>query len=60
MATPNFPVFSFRGWRKKKSELRTDAENRARDTIREEFQSLGPIKYVAQGSLLGGGKRTGH
>uniref|UniRef100_A0AC11C3K2 Solute carrier family 13 member 3 n=1 Tax=Ovis aries TaxID=9940 RepID=A0AC11C3K2_SHEEP len=36
-----------RGWRKKKSELRTDAENRARDTIREEFQSLGPIKFIS-------------
>lgn len=59
MATPNFPIFCFRGWRKKKSELRTDAEKRARDTIREEFQSLGPIKYVVQGSLLGVGRELG-
>ncbi|XP_042086159.1 Na(+)/dicarboxylate cotransporter 3 isoform X2 [Ovis aries] len=41
-----------RGWRKKKSELRTDAENRARDTIREEFQSLGPIKFAEQAVFI--------
>uniref|UniRef100_A0A8C6CM89 Solute carrier family 13 member 3 n=1 Tax=Moschus moschiferus TaxID=68415 RepID=A0A8C6CM89_MOSMO len=38
---------TLRGWRKKKSELRTDAEKRARDTIREEFQSLGPTKFIS-------------
>ncbi|XP_027414172.1 solute carrier family 13 member 3 isoform X2 [Bos indicus x Bos taurus] len=41
-----------RGWRKKKSELRTDAEKRARDTIREEFQSLGPIKFAEQAVFI--------
>ncbi|XP_043335089.1 solute carrier family 13 member 3 isoform X3 [Cervus elaphus] len=41
-----------RGWRKKKSELRTDAENRARDTIREEFQSLGPTKFAEQAVFI--------
>uniref|UniRef100_A0AC11ETL5 Solute carrier family 13 member 3 n=1 Tax=Ovis aries TaxID=9940 RepID=A0AC11ETL5_SHEEP len=43
---------TLRGWRKKKSELRTDAENRARDTIREEFQSLGPIKFAEQAVFI--------
>ncbi|XP_004687504.1 PREDICTED: solute carrier family 13 member 3 isoform X2 [Condylura cristata] len=37
---------SLRGWRKK-SELRSDAENRARAVIREEFQNLGPIKFLS-------------
>ncbi|XP_070328828.1 Na(+)/dicarboxylate cotransporter 3 isoform X3 [Odocoileus virginianus] len=43
---------TLRGWRKKKSELRTDAENRARDTIREEFQSLGPTNSQHRDSAL--------
>ncbi|XP_020742859.2 Na(+)/dicarboxylate cotransporter 3 isoform X2 [Odocoileus virginianus] len=43
---------TLRGWRKKKSELRTDAENRARDTIREEFQSLGPTKFAEQAVFI--------
>nr|XP_005897630.1 PREDICTED: solute carrier family 13 member 3 isoform X3 [Bos mutus] len=43
---------TLRGWRKKKSELRTDAEKRARDTIREEFQSLGPIKFAEQAVFI--------
>ncbi|XP_006881661.1 PREDICTED: solute carrier family 13 member 3 isoform X2 [Elephantulus edwardii] len=38
---------TLRGWRKKKSEIRTSAEDRARAMIREEFQSLGPIKYIS-------------
>uniref|UniRef100_A0A667FNB8 Solute carrier family 13 member 3 n=1 Tax=Lynx canadensis TaxID=61383 RepID=A0A667FNB8_LYNCA len=38
-----------RGWRrKKKSEIKTDAEDRARAVIREEFQNLGPIKFAEQ------------
>ncbi|XP_065778185.1 Na(+)/dicarboxylate cotransporter 3 isoform X2 [Muntiacus reevesi] len=43
---------TLRGCRKKKSELRTDAENRARDTIREEFQSLGPTKFAEQAVFI--------
>ncbi|XP_030165324.1 solute carrier family 13 member 3 isoform X4 [Lynx canadensis] len=40
---------SLRGWRrKKKSEIKTDAEDRARAVIREEFQNLGPIKFAEQ------------
>uniref|UniRef100_A0A667GQ10 Solute carrier family 13 member 3 n=1 Tax=Lynx canadensis TaxID=61383 RepID=A0A667GQ10_LYNCA len=39
---------SLRGWRrKKKSEIKTDAEDRARAVIREEFQNLGPIKFLS-------------
>ncbi|XP_059115750.1 Na(+)/dicarboxylate cotransporter 3 isoform X1 [Peromyscus eremicus] len=38
---------SWRGWRKKKSEIRADAEDNARAVIREEFQNLGPIKFVS-------------
>uniref|UniRef100_A0A8C8T3Q8 Solute carrier family 13 (sodium-dependent dicarboxylate transporter), member 3 n=1 Tax=Peromyscus maniculatus bairdii TaxID=230844 RepID=A0A8C8T3Q8_PERMB len=37
-----------RGWRKKKSEIRADAEDNARAVIREEFQNLGPIKFAEQ------------
>ncbi|XP_077622273.1 Na(+)/dicarboxylate cotransporter 3 isoform X2 [Crocuta crocuta] len=37
-----------RGWRKKKSGIKTDAENRARALIREEFENLGPIKFAEQ------------
>ncbi|XP_059263134.1 Na(+)/dicarboxylate cotransporter 3 isoform X3 [Mustela nigripes] len=37
-----------RGWRKKKSEIKSDAEDRARAVIREEFQNLGPIKFAEQ------------
>ncbi|XP_032694366.1 solute carrier family 13 member 3 [Lontra canadensis] len=37
---------TLRGWRKKKSEIKTDAEDRARAVIREEFQNLGPIKFA--------------
>ncbi|XP_039105317.1 solute carrier family 13 member 3 isoform X3 [Hyaena hyaena] len=39
---------TLRGWRKKKSGIKTDAENRARALIREEFENLGPIKFAEQ------------
>ncbi|KAM9589357.1 Na(+)/dicarboxylate cotransporter 3 isoform 1-T1 [Trichechus inunguis] len=39
---------TLRGWRKKKSEFRASAEDRARAVIREEFQNLGPIKFAEQ------------
>uniref|UniRef100_A0A671FIW9 Solute carrier family 13 member 3 n=1 Tax=Rhinolophus ferrumequinum TaxID=59479 RepID=A0A671FIW9_RHIFE len=38
---------TLRGWRKKKSEIRADAEERAGAVIREEFQNLGPIKFLS-------------
>uniref|UniRef100_A0A8C2M826 Solute carrier family 13 (sodium-dependent dicarboxylate transporter), member 3 n=1 Tax=Cricetulus griseus TaxID=10029 RepID=A0A8C2M826_CRIGR len=41
-----------RGWRKKKSEIRADAEDKARAVIREEFQSLGPIKFAEQAVFI--------
>ncbi|XP_058535547.1 Na(+)/dicarboxylate cotransporter 3 isoform X2 [Ochotona princeps] len=34
--------------RKKKSDIRADAEDKARAVIREEFQNLGPIKFAEQ------------
>ncbi|XP_035302428.1 solute carrier family 13 member 3 isoform X3 [Cricetulus griseus] len=43
---------SWRGWRKKKSEIRADAEDKARAVIREEFQSLGPIKFAEQAVFI--------
>lgn len=58
VATPNLLTFCFRGWRKKKSEISTDAEDRAEAVIREEFQNLGPIKCVARG-ILGAGRELG-
>ncbi|XP_005362938.1 solute carrier family 13 member 3 [Microtus ochrogaster] len=39
---------SWRAWRKKKSEIRAEAEDKARAVIREEFQNLGPIKFAEQ------------
>ncbi|KAM8920607.1 Na(+)/dicarboxylate cotransporter 3 isoform 2-T2 [Lycaon pictus] len=39
---------TLRGWRKKKSEIKSVAEDRARAVIREEFQNLGPIKFAEQ------------
>ncbi|XP_062058372.1 Na(+)/dicarboxylate cotransporter 3 isoform X2 [Lepus europaeus] len=39
---------SLRSWRKKKSDIRADAEDKARAVIREEFQNLGPIKFAEQ------------
>ncbi|KAM4841793.1 Na(+)/dicarboxylate cotransporter 3 isoform 3-T3 [Thomomys bottae] len=41
-----------RGWRKKKSELRADAENKARALIQEEFQNLGPTKFAEQAVFI--------
>uniref|UniRef100_A0A8C8ZA31 Solute carrier family 13 member 3 n=1 Tax=Prolemur simus TaxID=1328070 RepID=A0A8C8ZA31_PROSS len=38
---------SLRGWGKKKSKIRAEAEDRARAVIREEFQNLGPIKFLS-------------
>ncbi|XP_016793545.1 Na(+)/dicarboxylate cotransporter 3 isoform X3 [Pan troglodytes] len=43
---------SFRGWRKNKSEIRTNAEDRARAVIREEYQNLGPIKFAEQAVFI--------
>ncbi|KAM5220715.1 Na(+)/dicarboxylate cotransporter 3 isoform 2-T2 [Hipposideros larvatus] len=43
---------SFLGWRKKKSDIRADAEERARAVIREEFQNLGPIKFAEQAVFI--------
>ncbi|KAM9063289.1 solute carrier family 13 member 3 isoform X2 [Sarcophilus harrisii] len=39
---------NIRGWRTKKSEIRADAEARARAVIREDYQNLGPIKFAEQ------------
>ncbi|XP_009996981.1 PREDICTED: solute carrier family 13 member 3 isoform X1 [Chaetura pelagica] len=36
-----------RGWRKKKSNIRADAEARAREVIKEDYQKLGPIKFIS-------------
>lgn len=33
-----------RGWRTKKSNIRVDAEARAREVIKEDYQKLGPTK----------------
>uniref|UniRef100_A0A8C9PCS2 Solute carrier family 13 member 3 n=1 Tax=Spermophilus dauricus TaxID=99837 RepID=A0A8C9PCS2_SPEDA len=41
-----------RGWRKRKSKLRVDAEEKARAVIQEEFQNLGPIKFAEQAVLI--------
>uniref|UniRef100_A0ABK0LK63 Solute carrier family 13 member 3 n=1 Tax=Rattus norvegicus TaxID=10116 RepID=A0ABK0LK63_RAT len=38
---------SWRGWRKKNSKLRDVAEDKAKAVIQEEFQNLGPIKFVS-------------
>uniref|UniRef100_A0A8C9PEE8 Solute carrier family 13 member 3 n=1 Tax=Spermophilus dauricus TaxID=99837 RepID=A0A8C9PEE8_SPEDA len=43
---------SLRGWRKRKSKLRVDAEEKARAVIQEEFQNLGPIKFAEQAVLI--------
>ncbi|XP_046289983.1 Na(+)/dicarboxylate cotransporter 3 isoform X1 [Marmota monax] len=43
---------SLRGWRKRKSKLRVDAEEKARAVIREEFQNLGPIKFAEQAVFI--------
>ncbi|XP_062964867.1 Na(+)/dicarboxylate cotransporter 3 isoform X2 [Cynocephalus volans] len=38
---------SLRDWRKKKPQIRADAEDRARAVIRKEFQNLGPTKFLS-------------
>ncbi|XP_062976455.1 Na(+)/dicarboxylate cotransporter 3 isoform X2 [Elgaria multicarinata webbii] len=43
-----YGCISLRGWRKKKSEIRADAEARARTVITEDYQKLGPIKFAEQ------------
>ncbi|KAL1786890.1 solute carrier family 13 member 3 [Sigmodon hispidus] len=43
---------SLRGWRKKTSEIRADAEANARAVIREEFQNLGPTKFAEQAVFI--------
>lgn len=37
-------LFLVRGWRTKKSNVRVDAEARAREVIKEDYQKLGPTK----------------
>lgn len=37
-------VFLVRDWRTKKSNVRVDAEARAREVIKEDYQKLGPTK----------------
>ncbi|XP_020839798.1 Na(+)/dicarboxylate cotransporter 3 [Phascolarctos cinereus] len=39
---------NLRGWRTKKSQIRADAEARARAVIREDYQNLGPVKFAEQ------------
>ncbi|KAM6112781.1 Na(+)/dicarboxylate cotransporter 3 [Pterocles gutturalis] len=39
---------NLRGWRTKKSNLRVDAEARAREVIKEDYQKLGPTKFAEQ------------
>ncbi|XP_007533103.1 Na(+)/dicarboxylate cotransporter 3 [Erinaceus europaeus] len=43
---------NLRGWRKKKSKTRLDAESRAQAMIQEEFQNLGPIKFAEQAIFI--------
>ncbi|XP_058418550.1 Na(+)/dicarboxylate cotransporter 3 isoform X3 [Diceros bicornis minor] len=43
---------TLRAWRKKKSEISTDAEDRAHAVIREEFQNLGPTKFAEQAVFI--------
>ncbi|XP_010183339.1 PREDICTED: solute carrier family 13 member 3 isoform X2 [Mesitornis unicolor] len=38
---------NLRGWRTKKSNIRVDAEARAREVIREDYQKLGPTKFIS-------------
>ncbi|XP_061487382.1 Na(+)/dicarboxylate cotransporter 3 isoform X2 [Rhineura floridana] len=66
-AFPLMLLFLFLGWlwisflygcinlsccRKKKSEIRADAEDRARAVIRDDYQKLGPIKFAEQAVLV--------
>ncbi|XP_010624535.1 solute carrier family 13 member 3 isoform X6 [Fukomys damarensis] len=41
-----------RGWRKKKSEIRSDVEDKALVVIREEFQNLGPISFAERAVFI--------
>lgn len=43
-ACKGITVFLGRGWRTKKSNIRADAEARAREVIKEDYQKLGPTK----------------
>ncbi|XP_053527040.1 Na(+)/dicarboxylate cotransporter 3 isoform X3 [Artibeus jamaicensis] len=43
---------TLRGWRKKKSEIRAGAEDRARAMIQQEFQNLGPMKFAEQAVFI--------
>ncbi|XP_062964874.1 Na(+)/dicarboxylate cotransporter 3 isoform X3 [Cynocephalus volans] len=43
---------SLRDWRKKKPQIRADAEDRARAVIRKEFQNLGPTKFAEQAVFI--------
>ncbi|XP_053106825.1 Na(+)/dicarboxylate cotransporter 3 isoform X1 [Hemicordylus capensis] len=43
---------SLRSWRKKKSDIRADAEARARAVIRDDYQKLGPIKFAEQAVFI--------
>ncbi|KAM5245866.1 Na(+)/dicarboxylate cotransporter 3 [Ctenodactylus gundi] len=43
---------SLRDWRKKKSNIRADAEDKARAVIREEFQNLGPIRFAERAVFI--------
>nr|XP_023420010.1 solute carrier family 13 member 3 isoform X3 [Cavia porcellus] len=43
---------SFRGWRKKKSKIRADAEDKAKVMIREEFQKLGPTSFAERAVFI--------
>uniref|UniRef100_A0A8C5U2F4 Solute carrier family 13 member 3 n=1 Tax=Malurus cyaneus samueli TaxID=2593467 RepID=A0A8C5U2F4_9PASS len=37
-----------RGWKTKKSNIRVDAEARAKEVIKEDYQKLGPTKFAEQ------------
>uniref|UniRef100_H0VHD3 Solute carrier family 13 member 3 n=1 Tax=Cavia porcellus TaxID=10141 RepID=H0VHD3_CAVPO len=41
-----------RGWRKKKSKIRADAEDKAKVMIREEFQKLGPTSFAERAVFI--------
>ncbi|XP_028625441.1 solute carrier family 13 member 3 [Grammomys surdaster] len=43
---------SWRDWRKKKSKIRADAEDKAKAVIQEEFQNLGPIRFAEQAVFI--------
>uniref|UniRef100_A0A8C5U0H9 Solute carrier family 13 member 3 n=1 Tax=Malurus cyaneus samueli TaxID=2593467 RepID=A0A8C5U0H9_9PASS len=39
---------NLRGWKTKKSNIRVDAEARAKEVIKEDYQKLGPTKFAEQ------------